>query len=117
MKQPPFHRDLFQDFWKSRGVKILCSINKSRADVEIRFESGNKDWNKQQFDKLLMQKDSIEDKLGVELTWDRSDNRKLSRIYHRLEGVSYAEESDWERASDFHAKWSKKFYDVFRPYI
>ena len=54
-----------------------------------------------------MQKDSIEDKLGVELTWDRSDNRKLSRIYHRLEGVSYAEESDWERASDFHAKWSK----------
>ncbi|MGI6402378.1 MAG: DUF4268 domain-containing protein [Thermoguttaceae bacterium] len=99
------------------GVKILCSINKSKADVEIRFESGNKDWNKQQFDKLLIQKEPIEEKLGVELTWDRSDGLKSSRVYHRLEGVSYAKKRDWERASDFHAKWSKKFYDVFKPHI
>ncbi len=99
------------------GVKILCFINKSKADVEIRFVSGNSDLNKKRFDQLFMQKDPIEEELGVELIWDRTDSLKSARISHRLEGVSYARKEDWERASDFHTNWSKKFYDVFKPYI
>ena len=35
----------------------------------------------------------------------------------RLHGVSIKHESDWTQMAKFQAEWSRKFYDVFVPYL
>lgn len=66
---------------------------------------------------LLSHKTEIESELGVTLTWSRNDYVKSSKIYYQLDNVSIENEVDWLQMSRFHAEWSKKFYDVFVPYL
>jgi len=49
--------------------------------VELYFELSKKEENKSAFDQLLARKDEIEKAVGTQLTWDRLDARKTSRIY------------------------------------
>jgi len=56
-----------------------------RFRVELYIDSGDRDYNKQLFDKLIHQRDSIEADLhGLQLRWERLDNKRASRvaIYH-----------------------------------
>ena len=59
----------------------------------------------------------IESVLGTQIDWQRSDDTKSSFIVIRLEGVSIENEADWTQMAKFQAEWSKKFYDVFVPYL
>ena len=52
-----------------------------------------------------------------QLVWQRGEDQKSSKVFVQLDGVSIAEENDWLRMSDFHAEWSKKFFDTLVPYI
>lgn len=38
-------------------------------------------------------------------------------IQYRLPNVSITNETDWTMMAKFHAEWSRKFYDVFVPYL
>ena len=76
-----------------------------------------KDRNKEAFDKLYQHKAEIEAALGVQLRWNRFDNNKASTIFYVLDNVSIENETDWTQMAKFHAEWSKKFYDVFVPYL
>lgn len=60
------------------------------------------------FDKLYTYKESIESELGVTLLWDRGEDKKSSKIYYELKGLSINDEIDWPRMAKFHAEWSKK---------
>lgn len=51
-----------------------------RARVEVYIGNTDRDWNKDLFDKLLGDKESMESKLQESLEWDRLDNRRASRI-------------------------------------
>ena len=62
-------------------------------------------------------KSEIETVLGTQISWLRSDDTKGSYIEIRLENVSIENEADWMQMAKFHAEWSKKFYDVFVPYL
>ena len=73
--------------------------------------------NNQAFDLLAANRDEIEKALNTKLIWERNDDLVSSKIYVSLENVSINHESDWERIAQFHAEWSKKFYDVFVPYL
>ena len=53
----------------------------------------------------------------MQIDWQRSDHTKSSYIVFHLGGVSIEEEADWTQMAKFHAEWSKKFYDVFVPYL
>ena len=69
----------------SANGKGLASFNYSFGRgqifrVELYIDSGNRELNKQLFDGLLAQKDDIEGKLGQELTWQRLDKRRASRV-------------------------------------
>ena len=55
--------------------------------------------------------------MGVHLNWNRGDDIKSSKIYYQLQDVSIENESDWHQMAKFHAIWSKKFLDIFTPYI
>ena len=42
---------------------------------------------------------------------------KASYIVHSLNDVNLLNENDWIHMAKYHAEWSKKFYDVFVPYL
>ena len=46
-----------------------------------------------------------------------SDDMISSKVYCSLNGVSIKNRTDWLQMANFHAVWSKKFYDVLVPYL
>jgi len=52
----------------------------SRVRAEVSIECGNVTMNKQIFDALMSERKEIESAMGSELTWERLDSRKSSRI-------------------------------------
>jgi CBS domain-containing protein len=62
--------------------------------VELYIDSGDAAINKQMFDALLAQRDEIEAEVGHELTWQRLDNRRASRIARTFWGnITNSEEA------------------------
>lgn len=99
------------------GFSLACIANYNKARVDLTLAHSNKDRNKEAFDYLYSHKSEIESVLGTQVDWLRSDDTKGSYIVIRLEGVSIENEADWMQMAKFHAEWSKKFYDVFVPYL
>ncbi len=58
-----------------------------------------------------------EEKLGVELQWNRGDDIKFSKVFITLENVSIENETNWLQMAKFHADWIKEFFDVIVPYV
>lgn len=55
--------------------------------------------------------------MGTTLQWNRGDDIKSSKVFIQLNNVSIENETDWLQMANFHADWTKKFYDVIVPYI
>lgn len=87
------------------------------ARAEVVFGRGNKQENKDAFDSLYTHKAEIESALGTTLQWNRGDDIKSSKVFIQLNNVSIENETDWLQMANFHADWTKKFYDVIVPYI
>lgn len=100
-----------------QGICLCCVANGKGARVELYIEKDAPEENKRIFDNLFAIKSAIEDNLGVSLTWHRGDNIKSSKIFYQLCDVSITNEADWQQMAFFHAKWSKKFYDVIVPHV
>lgn len=104
-------------FFGIGGFSLACIANYNKARVDLTLTHSNKERNKEAFDYLFSHKAEIETALGTQVDWQRSDDTKGSYIVTRLEGVSIENEADWTQMAKFHAEWSKKFYDVFVPYL
>lgn len=99
------------------GFSICCTANFDSARVELYIGKPHKEDNKNVFDNLISNKDRIEQTLNTHLNWLRGDDIKASKISYQLDNVSIANNDDWLRMANFHAEWSKKFYDVIIPLI
>lgn len=99
------------------GFNLCCVANYDSARVELYLAKAKKEENKNAFDTLISHKDMIENSLGVNLTWNRGEDTKSSKIYYQINDVSIENETDWFKMAKFHAEWSKKFYDVIVPYL
>lgn len=99
------------------GFSVACVANYDSARVELYLSKAKKEDNKNVFDALILNKDEIENSLGVNLIWDRGNDTKSSKIFYQINDVSIENETDWIRMAKFHAKWSKVFYDVMVPYL
>lgn len=104
-------------FFGISGFSFGCAANHNKARVDLILAHSSKERNKEAFDYLYSYKDEIETVLGTQIGWLRSDNTKGSYIVISLKGVSIKNETDWTQMAKFHAEWSKKFYDVFVPYL
>lgn len=100
-----------------RGFFICCVANYDCARVELYLGSEEKEENKKAFDQLKLHQKEIENTLGIPLFWNRGDDMKLSKVFCQLDGVSIEREDDWTQMAQFHAEWSRKFYDVLMPYL
>ena len=109
-----------KDSWiaKSLGSSIqLCLVvSKTFARTEI-YLNKSKEENKKVFDQLLSQKTEIEKLLGVELLWDRIDNKNASRISFQLENVNIENKNDWDKMILFFIEYSVKFEQCFKPFL
>lgn len=113
----PTNRNWIDGFFGVSGFNIGCVANLDGARVVLYLGKNNKQDNKKVFDALYDKKSEIESKMGVNLIWNRDDNIKSSKIVYRLGNVSVENETDWLQMANFHAEWSKKFYDIIVPYI
>lgn len=104
-------------FFGIGGFNISCVANYTKARVDLTLAHSSKERNKEAFDFLYSNKAEIESVLGTEVSWQRSDDTKGSYVVIALDGVSIENESDWTQMAKFHAEWSKKFYDIFVPYL
>lgn len=104
-------------FFGISGFSLSCVANYRCARVELVLLKPDKEQNKAAFDYLYSHKGEIEAALGANLNWMRSDDTKSSYVTIRLENISIEHETDWTQMAKFHAEWSKKFYDVFVPYL
>ena len=104
-------------FFGIGGFCFSCVANYNKAKVNLTLAHSDKERNKKAFDYLYSRKAAIEAVLGTQLSWQRSDDTKGSYVVICLDGVSIENEADWIQMAKFHAEWSKKFYDVFVPYL
>lgn len=81
-------------YW-TRGVSVrdrgIASFNYSFGRgsifrIELYIDSGDETLNKQIYDRLAAQKEEIEAEVGHELTWQRLDHRRASRIARIFKG-------------------------------
>lgn len=100
-----------------QGICLCCVANGTGARVELYIKKERPEENKQIFDNLYAIKNDIEMKLGVALSWHRGDHIKSSKIFYQLRDVSISCEDDWPQMAQFHAEWSKKFFDVLVPCV
>ena len=83
------------------GVSLNLVISKKYARTEIYINRGSQEENKRVFDFIYLDKELIEREFGTELAWERMDDKVTSRIKYQLDGVSYFEESDWQKMNEF----------------
>lgn len=113
----PSRDNWINGFFGIGGFYLCCVANFDSARSEVVFARAEKSENKAAFDALYKHKNEIESKLGAELQWNRGDGIKSSKVFIQLDHVSIEREDDWPQMAEFHAEWSKKFYDVIVPYI
>lgn len=113
----PGRSNWINGFFGISGFSLSCGANHDKAQVQLYLGKADRDANKQAFDRLLTHKAEIEQALGAALCWDRGEDIKSAKIYYQLDGVSIGREVDWRQMAQFHAVWSKKFYDVLVPYL
>lgn len=113
----PSKQNWISGYFGVGGFSITCVANLDRSETQIYLGKANKNANKAAYDYLYARKDEIEQKLGVQLGWNRLDENKASLITYTLPGISIAQENDWVMMAKFHAEWAKKFNDVFVPLL
>lgn len=104
-------------FFGIGGFNISCIANYNNARVDLTLANSKKESNKEAFDYLYSHREEIEKALASPVEWKRSEDIKSSYIVICLDGVSIEKEADWTQMAKFHGEWSKKFYDVFVPYL
>ena len=85
------------------------------ARVELYIGKDDRDWNKEAFDKLKEQKNSIESALGEPLVWQRLENAKACRISVVMPGSIDDDDDTLEKIRQWMVERLLKFKEVFRP--
>ncbi len=109
----------YYDFGFSKGKSMFSMvIGRYAPRVEIYFSN---DGDKKLFDVIATYKNEIESKFNGEVTWERLDNRKASRIKHDMPQEVLQEMSDWldpedqQKRAEWYVKEIAEFYNVFYP--
>lgn len=96
----------------SSVAHISLTIN-TQTD-EIRSQLWIRD-NKPLFDYLLESKEAIESDMGIELNWQRLDNKKAA--YINISKDFNIDDDDWPIAIKWHLDMASKLYDAFSDRI
>ena len=110
------------DNWLGRAIKgsngMSCNVivNMDNCRAEIYINIGDQEKNKNLFDYLYSYKDTIEEKFGGPLTWQRLDDKITSRI--RIDSdLRYVDQDQRKDVMEFLTSASGKLMEIFTPYF
>ena len=110
------------DSWIGKGIKVPYGISMNAVigydfvRVEIYFNSGSKDTNKEVFDYLHSRKDEIEQEYGAPLVWERLTDKVTCRLKDTMQCLCFDVE-DKTPIFEFICKASEKMAEIFHNYI
>lgn len=95
-----------KDHWLSTGAGIggisySLIITKTNVRIELTISTSSKELNKVYFNRLLKNKELIEQSFGEPLIWEELIENKMSRIKYELSGVNLFNNSDWPIMNEF----------------
>lgn len=99
------------------GVTLNLVVTRSYVRSEVFINKTDKELNKETFDALEKDKDSIENELDQSLTWERMNDKICSRIKWEKRGVSISNEDDHKEMIQFLIMTMQKMHDVFKGYV
>lgn len=116
----PFNvRKATTDHWYNVAIGVsganvsLTLINKERCiGVELYIYD-----DKELFDSLFENKDKIEEKLQLQLDWQRLDEKKASRILYRMPGLNFDDHSNYNELMNEMIDKAVLFISVFKKYV
>lgn len=73
-----------------------------KARAELYIDLGDHEKNKYVFDQLFNMKGEIEDLLGQEISWERLDNKRASRLALYIDGSIEESDSELEKVKNWH---------------
>ena len=104
-------------YFRISDFNIYCLALLYEARVGLYLGKPSKEENKRAFDFVYHHKAEIEEKVGAQLQWNRSDDGKASTVTISLKDVNLENENDWPAIAKFHVEWSRKFMDVLVPIV
>lgn len=81
--------------------------------MELYIDTGDREANKQLFDRPHEDREGIERELGVPLRWERLDNARASRVVTYRPGSIEATDKELEELQDWAVETAIKFRRVF----
>lgn len=88
-------------------VSLVINTVKKRLTTQLWIDD-----DKELFDFLYEYKNDIEDEIGFELTWERLDNKKASRI-DIYKNFDVKKNKNWDEAIKWHLEMACKFQNTF----
>ena len=73
--------------------------------------------NKELFDSFFDHKEEIESELGFNMTWDRLDGKKASRIKYYISGLNFDNHSNYDELMNLIIDTAVKIRNVFKKYM
>ena len=113
--KPIKKRKATTDHWYSVAVgSSLChvSIDLVNKDHFVRVGLWIDD-NKELFDQLCMQKEEIEQEIGMKLNWERLDGKKAASICTQIPGLDFNHQENYPELMEKIIEISVKFRDTF----
>lgn len=89
----------------------IISLTVNFRDSEIKAQIWINE-NKELFDYLYEFKDDIESEMGVDLNWNKSENKKSSQI-RIIKKINISDETKWNESIKWQLDMASKFYDTF----
>jgi len=100
------------------GLDFRYVIGQDKRRVELYIHCADTTVNKRIFDELASHKHKIEGDFGAELSWERLDERKSSRIAYRMwNGGSKDNEDRWQTIQIEMIDAMVSFEKALRPFI
>ena len=102
-------------FFKNGIAHIELTISvafKNTVNAHFRIKKNSNEI----FDELYSQKEDIESEIGMELEWDKAEDKKISKIGKTLD-IDVNDEENWKIAIEWQYDMAVKLYDVFSKRI
>jgi len=97
----------------------LVFASRARFDLQLYIDVGNRDYNKHAYGYIYDGKDTVEEELGAELSWQRLENRRASRVaWYWNNSVTIMDPPEkLDRLKAWCVENYFKFRDVLSPYL
>ena len=96
------------------GLNLNVVVTKSNCRVEIYFNRGNKEENKDLFDFMQKQEKEIEVVFDGKLSWERMNEKVSCRIASKLDRVNVFDKEDWNKMAEYLIDTSERMEKAFR---